>query len=57
MAPAPDLVGVDVVEVRAASQLTFFKKSGNTRIWRKVNKNARVTVTKSRNQGASRIFV
>jgi hypothetical protein len=57
LAPTPDLGGVNVVEIGAASQLAFFVKSGNARIGRKVNKNARVAVAKSRNQGAAGIFV
>ena len=57
LTPAPDLEGVDVVEIWAASQLAFFEKCVNTRIGRKVNQNARVAVTQSRNQGSARIFV
>jgi hypothetical protein len=46
-----------MVEIGAASQLALFVKSGNARIGRKVNKNARVAVAKSRNQGAAGILI
>ena len=57
LAPAPDLVGVDVVEIGATSQLAFFEKCGDARVRRKINKNARMAVAQSGNEGAAGIFV
>ena len=57
MAPAPDVVGLDVIEIWTSTELAFLEEGGHARILRKINKYPRMSIGKGADDCAASIFV